>query len=305
MTAVEICLVRHGESVSNASGVWQGQGDSPLSDRGRAQAEALARALEGSHFDRVLSSDLRRASGTAGALGRPVQTDPRWRELDVGAWEGLTMEQVAERFPEQIVAMRERRPVAIGGGESWPEGFARVDAAMEDLRASLPDGGRAIVFAHGGIIAGFVAGLMGARERFPWPLGRIRNTAWTLLRFDDRGVELAVHNDDTHLDPELRSRQEPRPDQHVICLTAEERESVEGDLVALQRAMGPRAQQQAGTVVPVTLPSSDIAKLAWELTRPSEPGFRFGVPGRRQMTSVLVSKRHRMVLDHGIGGFQI
>ncbi len=305
MAVVEICLVRHGESVSNASGIWQGQGDSALSDRGRAQAEALARALDGEHFDRMLSSDLRRASDTARTLGRPVQADARWRELDVGAWEGLTMEQVAERFPEQIVAMRERRPVAIGGGESWPQAFARVDAAMADLRASLPNGGRAIVFAHGGLIAGFVAGLMGARDRFPWPLGPIRNTACTRLRFDDTGVQLMVHNDDTHLGPELQSRQEPRPDQHVIRLTAEEREAKESDIAALRSAMGAAVEQYAGTVVPVALPGSQIAELASELTRPSQPSFRFGVPGRRRTTSVLVSARHRMILDHGIGGFQI
>ena len=64
--------------------------------------------------------------------------DRRWREIDVGRWEGLTMEQVIERFPEQIAALRERRTFEIGGGETWPEVFARADGALRRIRERLP-----------------------------------------------------------------------------------------------------------------------------------------------------------------------
>ena len=106
MSVLEICFVRHAQSVSNAAGVWQGQGDSPLSELGRSQVAALRDAISGDDYDLVLSSDLSRAADTAEALGAPVEHDPRWREIDVGRWEGLTMEQVVERFPEQIAALR-------------------------------------------------------------------------------------------------------------------------------------------------------------------------------------------------------
>ncbi|MGB5413935.1 MAG: histidine phosphatase family protein, partial [Polyangiales bacterium] len=75
MTTLEVCLVRHGQSVSNAEGVWQGQGDSPLSDLGRTQVAALGAAILGQRYDTVLSSDLSRAAETAKAAGVEVEYD--------------------------------------------------------------------------------------------------------------------------------------------------------------------------------------------------------------------------------------
>ncbi|MBW2687894.1 MAG: histidine phosphatase family protein [Deltaproteobacteria bacterium] len=95
MSTLEVCLVRHGQSVSNAAGVWQGQGDSPLSEIGRTQVDGLGQALAGERYDLVLSSDLSRAADTAKASGVEVEHDRAWREIHVGDWEGLTMEQVA------------------------------------------------------------------------------------------------------------------------------------------------------------------------------------------------------------------
>ena len=71
--------------------------------------------------------------------------------------------RVVERFPEQIAALKDRQTFAIGGGESWPEVFQRADASLLALRERMPDGGRAIVFTHGGIIAALLSGLHGMR----------------------------------------------------------------------------------------------------------------------------------------------
>ncbi len=136
MSTFEVCLVRHGQSVSNAEGVWQGQGDSPLSDLGRTQVDALGAALLGQRYDLVLSSDLSRAAETARAAGVEVEHDRAWREIDVGNWEGLTMEQVVERFPEQIAALKDRRTFAIGGGETSDRLHARRHHRRPPLRPS-------------------------------------------------------------------------------------------------------------------------------------------------------------------------
>ena len=126
MSMLELCLIRHAQSVSNASGVWQGYGDSPLSDTGRTQVQALHRALRQEHYDLVLSSDLSRAADTAIATGAEVEHDRAWREIDVGNWEGLTMDEVLSRFPEEIEALKARRPFPIGGGESFTFEFPGV-----------------------------------------------------------------------------------------------------------------------------------------------------------------------------------
>ena len=307
MSALEVCLVRHGQSVSNAAGVWQGQGDSPLSDMGRTQVEGLGRALSEERYDLVLSSDLSRAADTAKASGVEVEHDPAWREIHVGEWEGLTMEQVVERFPEQIEALKARRTFAIGGGESWPEVFERADASLAGLRRRLPEGGRAIVFTHGGIIAALLSGLLGVREHFPWPLGRMRNTGRTTLRFSENQVELVSHNDDTHIPRDLRQAYEPRPDQVVVRLTSV------GDIGELPNtgaadfnsAIKSARKTGAGGAVSVSGTSQQIADLAQRTAGASVNEFRFVEPAHGRSSELLLSENHQMLLDYGLPIVQI
>src|SRR5215472_10619420 len=88
-TPVRILLARHGETVFNVEGRWQGQADSPLTERGRAQAAELARALGGEQIAAVYSSDLGRAADTAAEVATlhqlGVTQEPMLREIDVGA----------------------------------------------------------------------------------------------------------------------------------------------------------------------------------------------------------------------------
>src|ERR687894_225034 len=99
-----LLLVRHGESTWNARGRWQGWADPPLTDLGRAQAEAAGPAA--APVDAVVSSDLQRARATAElmavALGldpAAVHVEPDVRERDVGDFTGLTRAEIEERWP--------------------------------------------------------------------------------------------------------------------------------------------------------------------------------------------------------------
>jgi probable phosphoglycerate mutase len=307
MSTLEVCLVRHGQSVSNAAGVWQGQGNSPLSDDGRRQVEGLSHALRGQQYHLVLSSDLSRAADTAKASGVAVELDRAWREIHVGDWEGLTMEQVVERFPEQIEALKARQTFAIGGGESWPEVFQRADASLATLRRRLPDGGRAIVFTHGGIIAALLSGLLGVRDHFPWPLGRMRNTGRTTLRFRGSEVELVSHNDDTHIPSELRQRYEARPDQVVVRMTAVARdgELANTGTADFNSAIKSARKTGAGGAVSVSGTSRQIADLAQETAGASANEFRFVEPAQGRSSELLISESHQMLLDYGLPIVQI
>ena len=307
MSVLEVCFVRHAQSVSNAAGVWQGQGDSPLSDLGRAQVGALSPAISGYGYDLALSSDLSRAASTAEALGAPVEHERRWREIDVGDWEGLTMDEVVERFPEQISALRERRTFQIGGGESWPEVFARADGALRSLQQRLPEGGRAIVFTHGGIIAAILSGLLGVRERFPWPLGRMRNTGRTTLRFAGDAVELLAHNDDSHLGTELRQAYEPRADQVLVRLTALEplAKNRSTAMADFNSEIKSARNTSAGGVVSVSGTSQQIAEFAQVTSGASARDFRFVEPLAGLSAELLISDDHQMLLDYGRPSFQI
>jgi probable phosphoglycerate mutase len=149
-------LIRHAESTWNAAGRWQGQGDPPLSARGRGQADTLAAALADERIDALVTSDLRRAAETAAALGRrlgltPV-ADPRLRERDVGAWTGLTEAEVRARDPEVLARFRahdsDARP---GGGEGDADLARRARTALASIAASR-EGERIAIVTHLGVV---------------------------------------------------------------------------------------------------------------------------------------------------------
>ncbi len=193
---MRLTLVRHGQSVSNRAGRWQGQGDSPLSELGRAQAAALGRRLEGTSFDRVIASDLSRAADTAAALGREVQLDPSWRELDLGRWEGLTREEVARRWPDEVAALRAGEDIPVGGAESWGDLARRTAAALDALRARCPDEDVLLV-AHGGVIITLLSQLLGVPQLRPRRLGKLANTAVSTVLLGEE-TTLERYNDAAH-----------------------------------------------------------------------------------------------------------
>jgi broad specificity phosphatase PhoE len=158
--ADHLVLVRHGESTWNAEERLQGQLDPPLSERGREQARALARAVQalGIPAERVISSDLARARETAELLGlEPAAFDPRWREIDVGEWGGRTAAEI-DAQSDELTNWR-GGPRTAPDGEPWDLFAARVWDAVDDLVA---EGGSWLVVCHGGCIRAATAHLTGA-----------------------------------------------------------------------------------------------------------------------------------------------
>ena len=114
-TKTELILVRHGETVWNATGRIQGQGDSPLTERGIAQAQAVARRLQHEPFTTLYASHLGRVIETARYIaaltGHAITIDERLQERAYGIFEGLTYEEAqvgTARFlpPIKSIAMK-------------------------------------------------------------------------------------------------------------------------------------------------------------------------------------------------------
>jgi broad specificity phosphatase PhoE len=158
-----ILLARHGESDWNRDGRWQGHADRPLTERGRRQAQELARHLAHVDLDAIYSSDLRRAQESAEIVGRAkgldVKTIPALREVDVGSWSGLTRTEAEQRYPEAY-------PRWIAGEEGWDDGETydelsnRVLDAVQRIAADHPEE-RVLVVAHGGSIRAVHAAALG------------------------------------------------------------------------------------------------------------------------------------------------
>jgi 2,3-bisphosphoglycerate-dependent phosphoglycerate mutase len=150
-----ILLARHGETDDNVPPQRvQGWIDSPLNDRGRAQAEELATLVRPRGVAAVYSSHLSRALETAAIvareLGLEVMVDERLAESRRGEWEGRLLEQIEGEEPELWAAWkRGGAEFRFPGGESLAEHADRVAAALTDVRAgALP----ALCVCHGGTI---------------------------------------------------------------------------------------------------------------------------------------------------------
>lgn len=205
-----VLLVRHGETEWNRAGRVQGMMDSVLSERGRAQAAAVASALSHETIDAIYSSDAGRARETADALARstglPVQTDPRLRERSYGVLESLTWAEIERDHPEAFVRVNARDPAyAPPGGES-PIAFRdRVIPALTAI-ARASEGQRIVVITHGGVVGVMyrLALEMSIDEKRRYALF---NASINRFRFVDARWQLDVWGDVSHLDGLLPSEE--------------------------------------------------------------------------------------------------
>lgn len=125
-----LVLTRHGLTDRSDPEQHLGQGiDIGLSAAGRAQAAALAGRIADERFDRIVASPLRRAMETAATVAgdRPVEPDPRLKEMDYGAWEGLTYAEIDERDAAlRAHWVADPASLACPGGESGADVAVRA-----------------------------------------------------------------------------------------------------------------------------------------------------------------------------------
>jgi broad specificity phosphatase PhoE len=170
-----LLLARHGQSLSNAVRRFQGTQDVPLSELGALQAEALGQALRNRRICAVYTSPLARARRTAeivaAGLDVPLTAVHDLRELSLGEWEGLTVDEVCA-LPGDPYAQWVRDPVAClpAGGEPLADVQARVVRAMADIAAAHPDGQDVLVVCHGGVISAYLAHCLGLPLSSIWRL---------------------------------------------------------------------------------------------------------------------------------------
>ena len=197
-------FLRHGESTGNAESRWQGQSDYPLTERGRAQAQALAQRWksEGARFDLAIASTLLRARETAeiitATLNVKMETDEIWLERDIGEIEGMTAEQVQQRPRPPYITPYD----SIGGdGEGDWELFLRAGQALHTL-LKRPFGSYLIV-SHGGLLNQLMHAIVGVAHHAD-PSGvrfRFENTSFARVTYHPHLHRWAVEaiNDHAHL----------------------------------------------------------------------------------------------------------
>lgn len=188
-----LVLIRHGEATANAAGLLLGRSDVPLTDKGRAQAEALggrlrrdAAAADRPAAVRLVASPLRRAVDTADALGldTPLEIDKRWLEVDYGEHEGRPLSDVPSEVWQRWRSDTTFRPP---GGESLAELGLRVREACDELmgvpgESARSEEGDVIVVSHVSPIKAAVAWALQVDDGVAWHLylanGSITRIGW-------------------------------------------------------------------------------------------------------------------------------
>ena len=191
-------IARHGEP-DFPGGLWRciGSGtDLPLSARGREQAAALRPFFEARPVAELWASPLKRALETAALMtgGQvPIRTHSGLREAHIGEWEGLSPEEIREKFPGAWEAREADMSIPPGGGEDYGAAGARFEAALREILSAAP--GDVAVAAHQAVTCGFLCRLTGT-PLSRWPVFAhdyatvteltFENGAFTLLGFGNR-----------------------------------------------------------------------------------------------------------------------
>ncbi len=196
-------ILRHGETEWNALGRIQGHTDISLSEAGNRQAELAARRLAGVVFDAAYCSDLRRSVETARkVLGRrsvPLHTTPSLREYDKGVFEGLTVQQTKELYPELYEAsLVKDLDFAPPGGESTRQTSSRIADFISNLREDYGDR-TVLIVGHGGALRAVFVALMKLPLEANWRF-LLDNCGVSVVDVYSDNAVLQLFNDTSHLD---------------------------------------------------------------------------------------------------------
>ncbi|MEX0786511.1 MAG: histidine phosphatase family protein [Dehalococcoidia bacterium] len=204
---MRLLLIRHGETDHNAEQIALGREDVPLNERGRQQAQALARAAKAGELPgpiaAVYSSPLDRALATASPLAevltRSVSIEQTLIEMDVGEVENQTFAELRERYPDFLRAWRsdDCADVSMPGGESLRQVQERAWALVESLRARHADE-TVVAVTHNFVILTLLCRVLGL------PLGQFRRLrhdlgAVSLVDLTDERETVLALNDRCHL----------------------------------------------------------------------------------------------------------
>ncbi len=167
---LEIALIRHGQSTANATGVWQGQLDFPLSYKGHAQARLAGRALAVATPDAIYASPLSRAYETArliageAGFADEVVTLSGLLERRGGLLEGTTADEREARYPDlmrKFRSLEESERWSLVDAETDAEVLGRFTEAIWGITGRHPHGGRIVIVSHGGAMRAFLREFFG------------------------------------------------------------------------------------------------------------------------------------------------
>jgi len=201
MTLQRMILIRPGETEWNRLGRWQGWVAVPLNEHGRQQATRLGRFIRNLGLDALYASDLKRTHETAEILAESLQFEPiydeRLRERHIGEWQGLTLREIKDWYPEHYAELRaDPLGYKITAGESRQDAIDRVLELFEEIQKT--DHSTVGILSHTTAIRGLLSKLVPDTDPFQEEFTNISVT--TIAKRDDGAWYVVQYNDVSHLD---------------------------------------------------------------------------------------------------------
>jgi len=190
---MDLYIVRHGQSESNAARTFCGWMQANLTEKGRQDAANAGRVLEGIEFEKIYASDLVRAIQTCNiALNNPeFEVDPLLREIDVGSLAGIYVPDAEAEFGERVHTARKYRDYSGFGGESTEDQYSRAAKFMRKMEMSSYSGNVA-VFCHEGTVRCMLDYILGTR--FGTPRAAVDNGSVSVFSWDGEKWRLKKWN---------------------------------------------------------------------------------------------------------------
>lgn len=183
---MKLYLVRHGESETNKSGSFTGWLDVALTEKGRGDAEEAARLIKEVNFDKVYSSDLKRALETARIAlpGHEYETTSLLREIRLGSLEGQPLTAITDENRARIPT----EGYAMYGGESNEEFKKRVTDFLKTVETAEAE--NVIAFSHAGFVRAVLDEVVGVRLS----RGAVKCANCTVAVFEFIGGKWSLHS---------------------------------------------------------------------------------------------------------------
>ena len=203
---MEVYFVRHGETEWNIQKRFQGRSNSPLTENGLKQAKLLAKKLKNIHFNKIYSSNLKRAIFTAECIneGRNLSVIcmDEFAEIGMGKVEGISNEEFQNLYPDEykkFYANDIDYDPSIYGGETFEETEKRILKGLKRILNENKDDSRIIVVSHGAVLK-ILFHIFKNEPRLtlceePIP----KNTSYTIVHFIDGQAKIVDFSNTDHL----------------------------------------------------------------------------------------------------------
>jgi broad specificity phosphatase PhoE len=204
----ELILVRHGETEWNIGEIFRGRIDIDLNDTGRKQAELLGKYLSKVKIEAIYSGPLKRALNTAQAIARyhnlEVQIAAGLNDLDFGQWQGLSRQEVSEKY-QGLYAEWANHPerVTLPGGETLGQVRARAVKVVNEVIARHK--GAVVLVSHRVVNKVLICALLGLDDSHFWNI-RLDTCGVTTFTCENGQFVLNRHNDTSFLKPLKKAR---------------------------------------------------------------------------------------------------